>query len=1048
MGIIEYFELQQKYEKQYGERTIVLYQSGIFYETWEYDPNECRSDKDKIDSDGKLWDIHIGHSVVLSTTLNYNLSCEDGQKPYGIKNPNKLGFPIIAYEKCLATLLANDYVVVRVDQQGSSKNITRVVSEIYSPTMQIDTISLNRSTSNIACIYIEYQKGNNSYDNFLITTGVSVIDVITGQNKVCEYFSKVEDQVYPIQELYRFLISHSPRELIIHLSDMPPGLDTNTDDKPNKYIKYLERVLELRRFDRLNVYINSVPVEYKKIPYQIEFLNKIFVKQEPKKKNSFLNIIQKRNEKIISELGMSEMNYGRISYLLLLQHCHSHNPTIILKLSKPNLQWLDDKYHLILTHNAIVQLDLIPQKENKFRRKAEIDSLLSVIDHNRTHLGKRALENLLQNPMLDLEEIQFYYDMVDEMFTMVDKDPLWLLLDKSLRELPDIGRLQRKLELKLITPKELSMLYTAYIKIINIYCLILNNNVPILQSKLLAQEDVINFNEFISRFSMIINFEHLECCSINTLPETKEKILDFPACPIKPGIYSAIDELNNRLITAETALQQIVDHLNSFLTKTTGAKIKLNSAKAVKGQGAKKVGPDITILLTTFAKAKTLESSNINTDLCGVVDFVTYSSNDKKIVSDKINYYCDEIDNVKMELRKKLYVIYETWVGEMVHTYTFYTAIAGLIAKLDLIHSYALVSHKYNYYKPILDTSDGSSYFEIVDLRNPLIERLIDGIYVTNNLSLGRGNVNENRSNGMILYSLNMAGKSSLIKAVVLNIILAQIGCFTACNLKYKPYSKIITRLSSNDNLFQGYSTFEIEMMELRTILRNSNENTLVLGNELAAGSDITCATGITASAILSLIDINATYIFASHIHDVVKLPHISKIPTEKLKISHLTVTKDEKLNELIYERKLRDGQGPSVYGILVTEALGLPQNFINKAYEIVNYLLGTNNEVINLKPSRYNSSTYIDSCGICGKTQGVLHQHHLIEQKYADDKGLVSKMSISDSGNKEYIGSLHKNSPDNLIVLCQECHNELHINHKELEILTISNGKIIRFKS
>ena len=1046
MGIIEYFEFQQKYEKQYGERTIVLYQSGIFYETWEYDPNECRSDKDKIDSDGKMWTKHIGLSVILSTTLNYNLSCEDGQKPYGISNPHKMGFPIISYDKCLATLLANDYVVVRVDQQGSGKNITRSVAEIYSPTMQIDTISLNRSTSNIACIYIEYQKGNNNYENFLITTGVSVIDIITGQNKICEYFSKVEDEVHPLQELYRFLISHAPRELIIHLSDMPVGLDTNTDDKPNKYVKYLERVLELRRFDRLNVYINSVPVEYKKIAYQVEFLNKLFVQQESKKK-SRLNIIQKRNDKIISELGMSEMNFGRISYLLLLQHCNSHNPATISKLSRPNLQWLDDKHHLILAHNAIVQLDLIPQKENKFRRKAEIDSLLSVLDHNRTHLGKRTLENLLQNPMLDPVEIQFYYDMVEEMFVMVDKDPLWLLLDKSLKELPDISRLQRKLELKLITPKELSMLYTAYIKIINIYCLILNNKVPVLQSKLLTQEEVTDFNEFVSRFGAIINFENLECCSVDTLPDSKEKILEFPICPTKHGVYPEIDELNNRLIVAETSLQQIVDHLNSFLGKTTGKKIKLNSAKAVKGQGAKKLGPDITILLTTFAKAKTLESSNVDVGLCGVLSFVTYSSSDKKIVSDKINYYCDEIDNVKMALRKQLYIIYETWIDEMVNTYTFYTGIAGLVAKVDLIHSYALVSHKYNYYKPTLDTSEGPSYFEIETLRHPVIERIIDGIYVTNDLSLGRGDTEKNRSNGMILYSLNMAGKSSLIKAVALNIILSQIGCFTACKLKYKPYSKIITRLSSQDNLFQGYSTFEIEMMELRTILRNSNENTLVLGNELAAGSDITCATGITASAILSLIDINATYIFASHIHDVVKLPHISKIPTEKLKVSHLTVTKDEKLNELIYERKLRNGQGPSVYGILVTEALGLPQNFINKAYEIVNYLLGTNNEVINLKTGRYNSSTYMDSCGICGKTQGVLHQHHLIEQKYADNKGLVSKMSISDAGDKEYIGSLHKNSPDNLIVLCQECHNELHSNHKELEILTVSTGKIIRFK-
>src|SRR5688500_15003093 len=144
MGIIEYFELQKKHEKQYGERTIVLYQSGIFYETWEYDPNDCRDDKHKIDSDDKIWNENEGQSIILSTTLNYNLAMEDGGKPYSIRNPHKLGFPIIAYEKCLATLLANDYVVVRVDQIGTGKNVTRSVAEIYSPTMQIDTISLNR----------------------------------------------------------------------------------------------------------------------------------------------------------------------------------------------------------------------------------------------------------------------------------------------------------------------------------------------------------------------------------------------------------------------------------------------------------------------------------------------------------------------------------------------------------------------------------------------------------------------------------------------------------------------------------------------------------------------------------------------------------------------------------------------------------------------------------------------------------------------------------------------------------------------------------------
>lgn len=99
MSIIEYFNLQKKYEALYRERTVVLYHSGIFYETWEYDPSDCKDDKARIDKEGKLWTERIGKSLAISAITDYNVTCEDNNEPYSIRNPSKCGIPLIALEK-------------------------------------------------------------------------------------------------------------------------------------------------------------------------------------------------------------------------------------------------------------------------------------------------------------------------------------------------------------------------------------------------------------------------------------------------------------------------------------------------------------------------------------------------------------------------------------------------------------------------------------------------------------------------------------------------------------------------------------------------------------------------------------------------------------------------------------------------------------------------------------------------------------------------------------------------------------------------------------
>ena len=1074
--ITEYLNIQKEHEKKYGERTVVLMQIGAFYEIYEYSVEYCTSEEAKIDREGNVWNESIGHAINISVVLNCVLTYENGNEPYGVSNPHKVGFPVISYEKNRATLLANDYTVIRVDQQkngGAKGPMRRFVAEVCSPTMQLDHIGLNRPTSNIACIYIEYQQGaikgnfRSKFDNFLITTGIAVVDVITGQNRVCEFYSKSDDQIHPVQELYRFLISHYPRELIIHIGDMPDELSHHSDANPNPYIDYLYKALELQRFDRLTTHVNEVPQDYSKIAYQIEFLNKIFNKEwaashsrrDEDVTGIRLNIVQKRNEKIIEDLGFERMNYGRIAYMLLMQHCHYHNTDIISRLSKPDLEWLDDKKHLILTHNAIVQLDLIPEigKAVARRRRTQIDSLMSVLDQNQTHLGRRYLHNLLQNPMSDPEDIQTFYSMVGEMLACkVQEDPLWLYLERQLKELPDIGRLQRKLEIKLITPKELAVLYKAYIKIINIYLCILNSQAPTLHKQLFAQEDSNSFNQFIARFSRILNFEALECCHVDTSSESNSRWMEFADNPILPGIYSDIDEQYQRLLTAETTLQQIVDHLNTFLVRTTGKKLAYKSAK--KKQGATKQDPTGTVLTTTISKANTLGLAPVDVNLCGTLQISAYTSSERIITSDRISAICAEIDTVRMWMRQRILSVYESVIEEMANKYTFYVAVATFVAKVDLVHSYSKVSYRYHYHCPeiVPPEKDGDvSFIQVREIRHPIIERIIDGAYVTNDIALGSNTSNENKqgddleqSNGILLFGINTAGKSSLAKALGLNVIMAQAGCYTPSRMRYRPYKKIITRLSGSDNIFKGESSFAVEMTELRTILRQADSNTLVIGDELCKGSETHSGMAITGSAILWLIERKCSFLFATHMHELLNLSYINNIPPEILRICHLSICYNDDTDSLIYDRKIKPGSGSSLYGLMVAKSLGLPVDFINKANEMLLEITKQNKEVLVPKRSRYNGKVYVDSCVICGKTKldTELQTHHIIEQSTAINNIVTKTFTVNGQSSK--LGTMHKNSKDNLIVLCRTCHADLHSSGKELEALTGSQGEIIRVKS
>jgi DNA mismatch repair protein MutS len=256
---------------------------------------------------------------------------------------------------------------------------------------------------------------------------------------------------------------------------------------------------------------------------------------------------------------------------------------------------------------------------------------------------------------------------------------------------------------------------------------------------------------------------------------------------------------------------------------------------------------------------------------------------------------------------------------------------------------------------------------------------------------------------------------------------MAQAGLYVPCtDFEYYPYNKIFTRISGDDNIFKGMSSFVVEMDELRSILKYSDENSIVLGDEICKGTEETSALSIVSASIMRFCQNNVQFILATHFHKLQELDSISQI--KNIHFKHLSIEyKDDKL---IYGRKLLDGCGDNLYGIEIANFIIDDKEFIHHAKNIRNVLLDKETSILVNKKSNYNPKLYIEECSVCGKKEKELDTHHIIEQNQF----------------KEH--SFFKNKLSNLVILCQEHHNEVHNGNLQIfGYFETENGKELKYE-
>ena len=323
MPLIEdYIELQQKYEKKYGDKTIVLYECGQFFEIYGVVNEE--------ENFGKIYDI--------SELTNLSVSKRsDKYAPVSRKNPLMAGFPNHSFEKWKDILLKHNYTVIKIEQDShGTKDPERKITEIISPGINIDCTSFS---NNLMSIYLEHII-DKSINKSLTYAGISVIDITTGDNSVYEIKSDKNDNDYVLEEIFRIVQTYNPNEIIINTE--------NYSGTKEDIIKYLE--IENRNIHYNNFKDNKYLLENK---YKLELLDKLFPK------HNMLNSIE--------YIDLDKMYWGLCSYIYLLQFAYEHNESIIKKLIKPKI-WDSNKY-LILSYDSINQINVVPNKNLQIKSK-------------------------------------------------------------------------------------------------------------------------------------------------------------------------------------------------------------------------------------------------------------------------------------------------------------------------------------------------------------------------------------------------------------------------------------------------------------------------------------------------------------------------------------------------------------------------------------------------------------------------------------------------------------------------------------------------------
>lgn len=804
---------------------------------------------------GDFYEMFFDDAIVISKELELALTGRD----CGLQERAPMcGIPYHACDTYLKKLIDKGFMVAICEQTSDPTEgkgiVSREVVRVVTPGTLIESSMLDESTNNFICAFYSKDKA----------CSLCFADISTGEVHLFVFEGK-DVQTPIINELSRF----NPAEILIN-DEFLIYKDIN-DFVKNKLNSSVQLIDELNFSFDLN----------------------------------YRTVLTQFNSQSFELLGISKNSIGASCVCGLFVYISDTQKALIGRFSEIKLHNNESMMTLGLT--ARRNLELVETMRNKEKR----GSLIWVIDHTKTSMGKRLLKAYLEQPLITPARI---IDRLDSVEQLVNKSVELLELTDALSGVYDLERLMTRVMYKTATPRDLKALSLTALKLP-----LIKSSLSCFSTKLLQK-----CNSQISTLEAVSNL-------------IENAIVDEPPMNYKDGgvIKDGFNEELDSLRAIINGGKGIIDTIEQNERDKTGIRNLKIGYNRVFGYFIEVTKSYYDLVPLNYTRKQTLSNcERFITDEIKTAENTILGANDK-VIKIEVDIFIEVRDFIATQLK----LVQET---------------ASAIATVDVLASFAAASMKNNYVKPQI-AIDG-----IIDIKNgrhPVVELMQrEEMFVPNDTYLDLTN-----NKMAIITGPNMSGKSTYMRQVALITLMAQIGCFVpADHAKISIVDQIFTRIGASDDLTAGQSTFMVEMSEVADIVQHATKHSLVILDEVGRGTSTFDGISIARAVseyIATSKNLGCKTLFATHYHELIELEN--ELPGVK----NYSVAVKRRGEDIKFLRKIVRGGVDESYGIEVAKLAGLPNKIILRAKELLQKL-EIDNENKNIKITSSDQQVSFEKIG------------------------------------------------------------------------------------
>ena len=676
-------------------------------------------------------------------------------------------------------------------------------------------------------------------------------------------------------------------------------------------------------------------------------------------------------------LGISDAKLSQSSCAALIHYARQTQQRHIPQLNQLIVEYSDD--YLIIDANSQQNLELFsPVSSNG-------TSLISVVNHCQTPMGRRLLVQQMKRPLRQHERINLRLDAIDRLLNTDNQltpseqnlasSSLVSDLRETLHAIGDIERITSRIGLMSAKPRDLRKLADGITSSAQLSNLLTAAGISDEQAGLLP---------------MLMQQLPDQLPAVQSVAELIERaIIVEPPAHIRDGgmLAAGFDAEFDRLTHLHDNIQVTLDEMAERARQDyqlPSLKVGFNKVSGFYFELPKMQAKNAP---AHFIRRQTLKSSErFITDELKEVETEYLSAQSLALAREKqlYNELLNELSNHLAELQQ----------------------LSAAIAQIDVLSNWAQLATTYHWQRPIMSNGSKNSAnnglnsncqtcIDIKQGRHVVVEAALNpdnasnnihqnstkqsSHFVANDCALGSESHPERL---LMITGPNMGGKSTYMRQTALIVLLAHCGSFVpAASAHIGDIDRIFTRIGSADDLAGGKSTFMVEMIETANILNQATNKSLVLMDEVGRGTATTDGLAIAHACVNRLVEIGCLTLFATHYFELTQLvnrtanQHASH---HAASIRNVHVAASEVDGQLLLLHQIKDGAASSSFGLHVAKMAGIPTQVLNDAKR---YLIG------NLPNERKN---------------------------VIDDKSELAK-SVTDKRAKTYLSELKNTKEDNV---------------------------------